>query len=79
MQGALLLSKMPTDLVGEKLETERLYDAVNVILSLQSSNGGFSAWEPQNAYSWLEVCYEVTLIRQTYYYIKEKFVRMTTN
>jgi cycloartenol synthase len=52
---------MPSDLVGEKLETERFYDAVNVILSLQSSNGGFPAWEPQNAYSWLEVGYEVNL------------------
>lgn len=55
MQAALLLSGMPSHLVGEKLETERFYDAVNLILSLQSSNGGFPAWEPQNAYSWLEV------------------------
>ncbi|RHN51002.1 putative lupeol synthase [Medicago truncatula] len=54
MQAALLLSQMPSDLVGEKLETERLYDAVNVILSLQSGNGGFPAWEPQKAYRWLE-------------------------
>jgi hypothetical protein len=26
---------MPPDLVGEKMETKRFYDAVNVILSLQ--------------------------------------------
>ncbi|OMO57913.1 Prenyltransferase/squalene oxidase [Corchorus olitorius] len=52
---ALLYSQMPDDLVGEKMETERFYDAVNVILSLQSKNGGFPAWEPQRAYSWLEV------------------------
>ncbi|OMO57895.1 Prenyltransferase/squalene oxidase [Corchorus olitorius] len=51
---ALLLSQMPNDLVGERMETERFYDAVNVILSLQSKNGGFPAWEPQRAYSWLE-------------------------
>ncbi|XAR63784.1 Lupeol synthase [Bertholletia excelsa] len=51
---ALLFSQMPPVLVGEKIETERLYDAVNVILSLQSSNGGFPAWEPQRAYRWLE-------------------------
>ncbi|KAI3801570.1 hypothetical protein L1987_29678 [Smallanthus sonchifolius] len=51
---ALLYSQMSQELVGEKLETERLYDAVNVILSLQSENGGFPAWEPQRAYSWLE-------------------------
>ncbi|GAB4854058.1 hypothetical protein Ancab_022639 [Ancistrocladus abbreviatus] len=51
---ALLFSQMSPELVGEKIETERLYDAVNVILSLQSSNGGFSAWEPQRAFRWLE-------------------------
>ncbi|KAL8191563.1 hypothetical protein R6Q57_028294 [Mikania cordata] len=51
---SLLYSQMRRELVGEKLETERLYDAVNVILSLQSENGGFPAWEPQRAYSWLE-------------------------
>lgn len=34
-QCALLFSQMPTQLVGEKLDVERLYDAVNVILSLQ--------------------------------------------
>lgn len=34
-QATLLLSQIPPDLVGEKLETERFCDAVNVILSLQ--------------------------------------------
>uniref|UniRef100_A0A5B7BE97 Terpene cyclase/mutase family member n=1 Tax=Davidia involucrata TaxID=16924 RepID=A0A5B7BE97_DAVIN len=51
---ALLFSQMPPELVGEKIEAERLYDSVNVILSLQSSNGGFPAWEPQRAFRWLE-------------------------
>lgn len=32
---ALLYSQMSPDLIGEKIETERLYDAVNVLLSLQ--------------------------------------------
>ncbi|XP_057761704.1 lupeol synthase-like [Arachis stenosperma] len=50
----LLLSKMATNLVGEAMETERFYDAVNVVLSLQSSSGGFSAWESRRAYNWLE-------------------------
>ncbi|XP_058757955.1 lupeol synthase-like [Vicia villosa] len=54
-----------------KLETERFNDAVNVIHSLQSSNGGFPAWEPQNAYSWLEKFnptefFEDTLIEREY-------------
>ncbi|XP_060210027.1 lupeol synthase-like isoform X1 [Lycium barbarum] len=51
---ALSLSQMSTELVGEKIETSRLFDAVNIILSLQSENGGFPAWEPQRAYRWLE-------------------------
>ncbi|XP_044463338.1 lupeol synthase-like [Mangifera indica] len=68
---ALLFSQMPSHLVGEKLETERLYDAVNVILSLQSRNGGFTAWEPQRAYRWLEKFnptefFEDTLIETEY-------------
>ncbi|MFS7934990.1 putative lupeol synthase [Helianthus anomalus] len=51
---ALLYSQMSQELVGEKLESECLYDAVNFILSLQSENGGFPAWEPRRAYSWVE-------------------------
>ena len=54
-QCALLLSKMPEEVVGKGLEMERIYDAVNVILSLQSDNGGFPAWEPNEAPRWLEV------------------------
>ncbi|CAL9009509.1 unnamed protein product [Prunus brigantina] len=50
----LLLSMLPPQLVGEQLEPERLYDAVNVILSLQSPNGGVSAWDPAGAPKWLE-------------------------
>lgn len=34
-QATLLLSKIPSDIVGEPLEANRLYDAVNVLLSLQ--------------------------------------------
>ncbi|EOY32331.1 Beta-Amyrin Synthase isoform 1 [Theobroma cacao] len=68
---ALLFSQMSNDLVGEKLETQRFYDAVNVILSLQSNNGGFPAWEPQRAYGWLEKFnptefFEDTLIEREY-------------
>ncbi|KAI3443472.1 hypothetical protein Pfo_000137 [Paulownia fortunei] len=54
LKAALLFSQMPPELVGEEIETERLYDAVNVILSLQSASGGFPAWEPQRAQRWLE-------------------------
>ncbi|XP_065866273.1 lupeol synthase-like isoform X1 [Euphorbia lathyris] len=50
----LLLSLMPSEIVGEKLEADKLYDAVNIILSLQSENGGVSAWEPAGASPLLE-------------------------
>ncbi|PON40447.1 Squalene cyclase [Trema orientale] len=71
LKAALLLSQMPTTTVGEKLEVECLYDAVNVILSLQSSNGGFPAWEAQRAFRWLEKFnptefFEDTLIEREY-------------
>lgn len=46
---------MPPEIVGEKMEPERLYDAVNILMSLQSKNGGLSAWEPAGAQEWLEI------------------------
>ncbi|KAF9616613.1 hypothetical protein IFM89_030782 [Coptis chinensis] len=54
-QSCLLLSQLPKELVGEKMEPERLYDSVNLLLSLQSENGGLSAWEPATGHDWLEV------------------------
>ncbi|PRQ35861.1 putative lupeol synthase [Rosa chinensis] len=68
---ALLLSQMPEKLVGEGMEKECFYDAVNVILSLQSISGGFPAWEPQRAFRWLEIFnptefFEDTLIEREY-------------
>uniref|UniRef100_A0A7N0TAK0 Terpene cyclase/mutase family member n=1 Tax=Kalanchoe fedtschenkoi TaxID=63787 RepID=A0A7N0TAK0_KALFE len=51
----LLFSLMPPELVGEKMEPERLYDSVNLLLSLQSKNGGLAAWEPAGAQEWLEL------------------------
>ncbi|KAK2989998.1 hypothetical protein RJ640_009736 [Escallonia rubra] len=54
-QAFLLLSQMPVDRVGENIETEKLYEAVDFLLSLQSGNGGFAAWEPATSPVWLEV------------------------
>nr|XP_023928576.1 germanicol synthase-like [Quercus suber] len=51
----LLYSMMPPEVVGEKMEPERLFDAVNILLSLQSKNGGLAAWEPAGAGHWLDV------------------------
>nr|UAK14939.1 oxidosqualene synthase 5 [Iberis amara] len=50
----LLLSKMPAKVVGEKLDTEQIYDSVNLLLSFQSENGGMTAWEPVRTYEWVE-------------------------
>ncbi|KAG7995001.1 hypothetical protein I3843_01G086400 [Carya illinoinensis] len=51
----LLFSMMPPEIVGEKMEPQQFYDSVNVLLSLQSENGGLSAWEPAGAQEWLEL------------------------
>ncbi|KZV26777.1 Beta-amyrin synthase [Dorcoceras hygrometricum] len=51
----LLLSMLPPEIVGEKMEPEGLYNAVNILLSLQSKNGGLAAWEPAGASDWLEL------------------------
>ncbi|PIA38278.1 hypothetical protein AQUCO_02800155v1 [Aquilegia coerulea] len=49
----LLLSQKTPDVFP--VEPEILYDAVNILLSLQTKKGGFTAWEPKGAESWLEV------------------------
>ncbi|XP_071730617.1 beta-amyrin synthase 2-like [Rutidosis leptorrhynchoides] len=51
----LLFSTMPPEIVGEKMKPEQLYDAVNIVLSLQSKNGGVAAWEPAGSSEWLEI------------------------
>ncbi|PHT73303.1 Beta-amyrin synthase [Capsicum annuum] len=51
----LLFSTMPPELVGQAMEPARLYDSVNIILSLQSKNGGLAAWEPAGASGYLEL------------------------
>ncbi|KAJ9175149.1 hypothetical protein P3X46_013730 [Hevea brasiliensis] len=51
----LLFSMMPPEIVGEKMETQELYDAVDNLLSLQSKNGGLAAWEPVRGRKWMEM------------------------
>ncbi|XP_058728762.1 beta-amyrin synthase-like isoform X3 [Vicia villosa] len=50
----LLLSMLPSKIVGEKMETERLIDSVNLLMSLQGKNGGLAVWEPTGGQEWLE-------------------------
>ncbi|KAJ9549896.1 hypothetical protein OSB04_022439 [Centaurea solstitialis] len=51
----LLFSMMPPEVVGKKMEPKQLNKAVNILLSLQSKNGGLSAWEPARSSKWLEI------------------------
>ncbi|XP_031109631.1 cycloartenol synthase-like isoform X2 [Ipomoea triloba] len=55
LKAALMLSRMPDDVVGEAIEPSRLYDAVDLILSLQNNNGGFATYELTRSYQWLEM------------------------
>lgn len=54
-KAALLLSRMPSDIAGPAIATDNLNDTVNVILSLQNSNGGFASYELTRSYAWLEI------------------------
>ncbi|XWS52356.1 hypothetical protein CRYUN_Cryun11dG0061700 [Craigia yunnanensis] len=55
LKAVLLLSKIPPKIVGEPLEAKRLYNAVNAILSLQNTDGGFATYELTRSYRWLEL------------------------
>ncbi|KAJ6397113.1 hypothetical protein OIU77_022037, partial [Salix suchowensis] len=48
--------KMPAHIVGDTVEVDQqLYEAVDFLLTLQSENGGFSAWEPATSPQWMEM------------------------
>ncbi|KAM7477509.1 hypothetical protein LguiA_025722 [Lonicera macranthoides] len=55
LKTAMLLQQMPSHIVGEAITADQSYDAINFILSLQNSNGGFPSYEPTRSYAWLEV------------------------
>ncbi|MED6209026.1 Cycloartenol synthase [Stylosanthes scabra] len=55
MKASILLSRLPCEIVGEAIETERLFDAANVLLSMQNTNGGYGTCELTRSYEWLEV------------------------
>ncbi|KAL0337172.1 UNVERIFIED_CONTAM: Cycloartenol synthase 2 [Sesamum calycinum] len=55
LKAVLLLSEFPAEDVGEPLDAEQVFDAVNVILSLQNNDGGFATYERMRSYSWLEL------------------------
>ncbi|XP_047075430.1 cycloartenol synthase-like isoform X1 [Lolium rigidum] len=51
----LLLTKFPPELAGEPMETSRLDDTVNILLSLMNDDGSFGAYELTRSYEWLEL------------------------
>ncbi|XP_065874585.1 cycloartenol synthase-like isoform X1 [Euphorbia lathyris] len=53
-KAALLLSKIPSNIVGDPIDANRLYDAVNFLLSLQNDDGGYSTYERIRSYKWVE-------------------------
>ncbi|WCJ36159.1 Cycloartenol synthase [Euphorbia peplus] len=53
-KAALLLSQIPSKIVGDALDATRLYDTVNVLLSLQNDDGGYSTFERIRTYKWVE-------------------------
>ncbi|KAJ1276850.1 hypothetical protein BS78_05G247700 [Paspalum vaginatum] len=54
LKACLLLSKISPDIVGQPLEIDRQYDAINCLMSLMNDNGGFSAFELIRSSPWLE-------------------------
>ncbi|GJX50938.1 dammarenediol II synthase-like protein [Tanacetum coccineum] len=54
-QCLLLLSQMSDEISGEKVDDQRLYDAVNFLLYVQSpTTGGFAVWEPPIRHPYLQ-------------------------
>ncbi|CAA7049427.1 unnamed protein product [Microthlaspi erraticum] len=68
LECCLIFDNMPSEFIGEKMDVERLYDAVNMLLYLQSDNGGIAIWEAASGKKWLEMIefMEDTIIEQEY-------------
>uniref|UniRef100_A0A0E0PY05 Squalene cyclase N-terminal domain-containing protein n=1 Tax=Oryza rufipogon TaxID=4529 RepID=A0A0E0PY05_ORYRU len=55
LKALLMLSKISQDLVGDPIDGERLYDAVDGMLSFMNEDGTFSTYECKRSTPWLEV------------------------
>ncbi|RZC91672.1 hypothetical protein C5167_027734 [Papaver somniferum] len=72
----LLFSQLPPEIVGAKMADERLYDSVDIILSLQSKNGGLVAWEPASPHKWMEVLNPTEFFQDTI--VEHEYVECTS-
>ncbi|RHN39297.1 Beta-amyrin synthase [Medicago truncatula] len=73
----LLLSMLPPEIVGEKMEPERLYDSVNILFSLQGKKGGLPAWEPSKALEWLELLNPIEFLEENV--VEREYVECTSS
>ncbi|XP_052625153.1 shionone synthase [Lactuca sativa] len=73
----LLLSLMPSEIVGKEMEPQQLSEAINIILSLKSKNGGLSAWEPAGSSKWLEILNPTELFEDIV--IEHEYVECTSS
>lgn len=55
LKAMLLLSKISPKLVGDPMKEERLYDAIDCLLSFMNHDGTFSTYECKRTYSWIEI------------------------
>ncbi|CAL9241133.1 unnamed protein product [Arabidopsis halleri] len=75
LECCLIFESMSSEIIGDKMDIERLYDAVNFLLYLQSKNGGISAWEPALGKTWLEWLSPVEFMENTT--IEHEYVECT--
>uniref|UniRef100_A0A0D3HJ36 Terpene cyclase/mutase family member n=1 Tax=Oryza barthii TaxID=65489 RepID=A0A0D3HJ36_9ORYZ len=54
LKACLLLSRISPEIVGEPLEIDAQYNAINCLMSFMNDNGGFSAFELVRSNKWLE-------------------------
>ncbi|XP_010546469.1 PREDICTED: seco-amyrin synthase-like [Tarenaya hassleriana] len=73
----LIFSAMPFEIIGEKMKRERLYDAVDSILLLQSKNGGMPVWERAKGKPWMERLNPVEFIEDAT--LEHEFVECTSS
>ncbi|KAL0741319.1 hypothetical protein Bca4012_082832 [Brassica carinata] len=61
----LIFESMSSEFIGDKMDVERLYDAINILLYLQGNNGGIAIWEPAPGKTWLEWLNPVEFVEET--------------
>eukprot|EP01018_Ginkgo_biloba_P026747 Gb_09860 [translate_table: standard] len=54
-KAAFALSQLPQDMVGDPISSERFFECLNLMLSMQNKDGGFATYELTRSYPWLEI------------------------